>query len=438
MIAHAPAKKQATRYYARYFGDPDARLFWRDEQLYCGLLRKRAAIIRPLLNSGLLGELADEGLLLRFECAEALDNYDLCFRFPDFPRVTYNYEWSSAMWKEATLHLLMLLDRLAKRNLTLRNPHPWNVLFEGHRPVYIHPGSITASDAETFERACDKISRFLIHPLRLHVAGKGRIARRLLHDIHDGISPEDASALGLESWPQPDTHDLTETIRRVSNLAIPDPPTLWNNYYTPERFQNGRSWALKQQELERLIVDAGIRTMTDVAGNVGYYSKIAAALGVSCISLDFDEIHVSRLFRSLEADPPASPILPAVMDFTNPSAGYGIGNDWFPRAEERLRSELVIALAVEHHLYFGRHKLTFDEIARGLARFTTRFALVEFEPDSTGELCNRWRPEEKDRYSAHHFATALANHFRQVLILSAPEGDRQRILCSRTRAGGSF
>ena len=47
------------------------------------------------------------------------------------------------MLKEAALLTLDLCIRLAEKELTLQDAHPWNILFDGHHPVFIDLGSIT-------------------------------------------------------------------------------------------------------------------------------------------------------------------------------------------------------------------------------------------------------------------------------------------------------
>jgi hypothetical protein len=138
---------------------------------------------------------------------------------------------------------------------------------------------------------------------------------------------------------------------------------------------------------------------------------------------------VSRLYEDLRGSDET--VLPLVLDFTNPSPGYGVCNDWFPPATERLRSELVLGFALEHHLVFGRHRLNFPEFARGIASFSSKAALVEFIEPTADLRSKEWRPESTDWYCVERFADAFRPHFREVLILPGRPNGRRLVFCDR-------
>ncbi len=60
------------------------------------------------------------------------------------PFVSYPYEWSFAMLREAALLQLELTERALDHGLILKDASPYNVQFRGSRPVFI--------DVSSFER----------------------------------------------------------------------------------------------------------------------------------------------------------------------------------------------------------------------------------------------------------------------------------------------
>ena len=104
-----PEKTQGDRrYYARSFGNPVAQLFWReDESLCCGLCGERAELIRRLMHQGLLELLTKNAYLAPFDSvSEAHEDYSLMLRLARVPRISYCHEWSTEMWRAASLHML--------------------------------------------------------------------------------------------------------------------------------------------------------------------------------------------------------------------------------------------------------------------------------------------------------------------------------------------
>ena len=63
-------------------------------------------------------------------------------RHPPVTVVSYCYEWVAPMLKAAALVTVELFIGLAEKGLTLQDGHPWNILFDNTKPVYIDAGWI--------------------------------------------------------------------------------------------------------------------------------------------------------------------------------------------------------------------------------------------------------------------------------------------------------
>jgi hypothetical protein len=414
------------RYYARYFGDPSCRLFYLDGKLHCGLTGPRAELIHRLYRGTLPNRLFRSGLATPATLTDLhVEGFELVLQISRQPRVSYNFEWSPLMWRDGLLHLLRLLRELREDGLTLRHPHSWNLLFDGARPVYLNIGSITRLDDETFAASWQKICRFFLYPVLLAAKGYSSTARQLLRDVHSGVGPEIPGALGIaiEQYQSPD--DWQNVERDITGLRLPVPTDYWTSYYQSNQSYSGESWDHKEHQLQRVVEELHIRSVTDVAGNTGRYARAANRAGAAdVVSADCTESVISKLYSDLAGE---ERVLPVVLDFTNPSPGYGVCNDWFPPATERFRSELVLALAVEHHLVFGRHRLNFSEFARGVASFSSRCALVEFIEPSKELRAFEWRPESAGWYNIEAFADSLRPHFRNVTIWTGNPNGRQLV-----------
>jgi hypothetical protein len=167
----------------------------------------------------------------------------------------------------------------------------------------------------------------------------------------------------------------------------------------------------------------------DLACDLGWYARLAALEGAEVVAAESDETCVNRLHRQLRNE--GGHVLPLVLDVNDPSPGYGVENHWFPPATERLQADLVIALAVTHHMVLSTLRLRFDQVVKGLASFTRRSLLVEFVPlDCAGSEYNRnTRPDCLTWYDLDHFVLALRGKFRSVVVLPSPPRSRVIILC---------
>ena len=90
--------------------------------------------------------------------------------------------------------------------------------------------------------------------------------------------------------------------------------------------------------------------MLDLGANDGRFSRLAIEAGAaSVVAVDSDHVVVDRLYRDLRQEGEHR-ILPLVIDLSNPSPALGWRNRERPAFVERVRPDLVLCLAVVHHL----------------------------------------------------------------------------------------
>lgn len=434
------------QFYGATFGDPSARMFWDGGRLCCGVVGARASLTGLLWEEGVieglaaLGLLADTELVAGGEGAAGYDaDYQLVLRLRRPRRVSYCYEWCSEMWKAAALHLIDLLGALAPLGLTLSNPQPYYLLFDGPRPAYVNPGSIAHLTPPAFRSAVETLSASFLRPLVLSRDGKTGLARRLLRGVSQGVAAGGFAELeSLEekvgAWAETLTPaDCLLKLRgEVEGLRPADAESYWTDYYGDDDSPTpAEGWSRKQREVHRVLTELGPRSVLDMACNVGRFARIAAAAGAEVVAVDFDETCVNRLYRRVGGEGPA--VLPLVMDANDPTPAFGVGGGWFAPACERLRSDLALALAVSHHLVFSGMRLTFGELVRAFAPFAGRWLLVEFVPfDSPGMI---YSPSDRagasEWYNLDSFVAAFAAEFAGVTVLPGEAGARRLVLCER-------
>jgi hypothetical protein len=444
------------------FGDPHGRLLrWRG-QLLRGITTEQAGVYQNILNRTVVKDMIRDGVLIETEITGlSAENYPLILKHRRLPFVSYPYEWCFQALKDAAILVLEIQARLMDEGLTLQDAHPWNILLDGCRPVYVDFCSIKASDGSSVWYAYEEFCRFFLNPLKLMSEGHGRIARLLLHDFSVGITDVDISAFVnspsailkrqfknvlrpllntsagsrlrvlRDQWRSKTVAppDLFRPARDVLEaLELRNTKTAWSEYYdTFPEFSPSTAWNRKHHSVQQVLTQFMPGSVLDIACNRGWYSQLAATLGSRVVAFDTDEVCINRLY--VEGRNNNMQIQPLVMDLLNPSPGLGLNGQELAPAVQRLKCEMVLALALVHHLVF-KARLKFDYITESLDAFTDRYLIVEFIPKEDSYV-SEWWTEEYRWYTIGNFEKALRRRFKRVGRLDSFPNPRVLLVCEK-------
>ena len=115
----------------------------------------------------------------------------------------------------------------------------------------------------------------------------------------------------------------------------------------------------------------------DLGANTGRYSRIAADAGKRVIAFDIDPAAAERDYRQIRTRV-AGDILPLILDVANPSPGIGWAGRERRSLLERADPDIVLALALVHHLAISRNVPL--PMVLGLFADLAPCAIVEFVP----------------------------------------------------------
>jgi SAM-dependent methyltransferase len=461
--------QEAIEFHPTSYCDSRGRVFWWHGELYRGIRQEYAAFYQRLLAEGIVEQLVAQKFLIDTELSDLkLPGYALVVKHRCLPFVSYAHEWCPEMLREAALLNADLSLELAHFGLRLTDAATWNILFDGCRPVMVDFCSLESIDYlwdREWRSYRDDFYSYFIHPLRLMSQGYGKLARWLLaNGEHESVHREFAALMGYR-YPQRKGGKASQVLRSLVEKTMPQavrrginaiklpfscPPgieivrqlrrdlesislsALPLERATSDRgsdlpFVPSHQWTQKQQSVYQVLRDRCPATLLDVGSGRGWYSQLAAYLGIQVVAIDADEKSISHCYR--EAAQKKLPILPLIVDIQYPSPGQGTSYQVIAPALDRLQCEMVIALAIVHLLVF-EHRLTFEQIGETLATLSKKWLLVEFIPASDPEIYES-RLDRYSWYTLDNLITVLKKWFSPITLLPSYPDSRILLLCEQ-------
>jgi hypothetical protein len=413
-------------------------------------------------ESGLASSLMADRLLIDHETVDigqaATPGAVAVIRPRELPLISYPYEWSFSQLREGALLTLELQRRALAVGLRLKDASAYNVQFDAGRPILIDTLSFEVGDPEQPWPAYRQFCEHFLAPLAL-IAYRDARCGLMLRDFIDGIPVDFAARLlpartrlkpGLlahlhfhaaaqrrsQTAGPTAEHRAPRRMSKTGQEAILDslrrtveglrwqPVGHWVQYGRQTSYSEGGA-ASKHAIVERMLDSTDARVVWDLGANVGTYSTVAAGRRRQVIAFDQDAGSVEHHWLTLSPEARAS-VLPLVMDLANPSPGLGWGLEERQSLVERGPADIILALALIHHLAIGNN-VPLDRVASLFARLGRR-AIVEFVPkdDPMTQHLLAARKDVFPNYTLEAFRAAFARHFR--IIEEAPIEDSRRTL----------
>lgn len=445
MLKEIP-KNEITREPASLVDEVGVVFYWRNN-IYRAIKNEYSEFYKNLFDTNNIQELFGKGLIETELTDLSLEGFGLVLRHKRVPFVSYNVEWCAEMLKDAALLICDLSAGLYARGLALKDSHPWNILFDKGKPFYIDWGSIVSLKNQAGWPYHEFRSKF-IFPLLLMSAGKSWIARRLMIDTLHSPTRSDVYRLIMGRVSKKlmfnffradryfsryirkyDLKFFNRLRKMIESIPFTYQKTNWTNYEGPgDKYCHDyhENWPAKIQNIFKIVRDCKPKTVLDIGCNRGWFSELAAKHGASVVSMDLDESNLTQVYKNVREN--GLPILPVTMDICSPTPPHGI-NMAYKAPEKRFRADMVMALALIHHLTFKRG-FTFEAIAKLFADFTERWLLVEFVPPDDIYV-KEWMSERFKWYDLDGFVNALSTYFSRYEIFDSTPQPRILVLFER-------
>jgi hypothetical protein len=450
------------------FRDPAGFVFRRDGTLYRQIQPPAVDDWAAFLSSGLHARLVADALLV--EHAEvslglaAVPGAVAVIQPRVVELISYPYEWCFTQLQEAALLTLELQSRALDAGMRLRDASAYNVQFEAGRPIFIDSLSFeVAPDTEPWPAYRQFCEHFLA-PLAL-MAHRDPRCGLLLRDFIDGVPLDLAATLlpwrtRLNVGLSPHIHlharaqrraggdpaasagaarrgrisstgqrALLDSLRRtVAGLRV-EPEGHWAGYAGSTSYSDAAT-ASKGEIVRAMLVLARGHVAWDLGANTGVYSALATQAGYRVVAFDQDPGSVEAHWRHVRGvRNPA--ILPLVVDLANPSPSLGWGLRERRSFFERGAPDVLMALALVHHLAIGNN-VPLEAIADLFARIAPR-AIVEFVPKED-PMTQRLLAARRDvfaGYTIEGFRDAFGSRFRIVRESRIADSPRTLFLFER-------
>jgi hypothetical protein len=453
------------------FRDPNGFVYSRDGTFYRQVNQSFRQPFEAFLASGLYDELVRDRMLVPheqvgLELAATNDAYAV-IRPERIAFISYPYEWSFGQLQDAASLTLEIQERALAKGFTLRDSSAYNIQFQGGRPLLIDSLSfephVEGKPWDAYKQFCEQ---FLL-PLTLMSARDvrcGTLLRSYLEGIpldlgsrllprRSWVSPSTVLHIHLHAWAQGryagssvssaakgrgmSRQSLLTLVRglqgAVRGLSWRPAGTEWADYTEDNNYSRDASES-KRALVVSYLREVEAKVVWDLGANTGEYSRAAREVAPLVVSFDVDPAAVERNYRRVRADQETG-ILPLLLDLTNPSPAQGWAGQERLSLAERGPADVVLALALIHHLAIG-HNLPLEKIAAYIRRLAPRL-IIEFVPkaDSQVQRLMLSRPDIFPHYTKDGFEQAFARHF--TIESSAPIDNSERWLyCMSSRHPG--
>lgn len=412
------------------FRDPSGYIFLHEGEIYRQINELGGSDYDMLMAGGLYTSLSEKGWIIEHSEVEdprvgseaESDNHKI-IKPRKVPYVSYPYEWSFNQLKDAALLTLRVAAHALEYGMSLKDASAYNIQFIGSRPIFIDTLSFetyrTGSPWIAYKQFCEHflaplalmsysdigLSRLLssgINGIPLATAARllpfrTKLRPGLYAHIHLHARSQEKFANSATEAPEILTDKNTRAISRsalraileslattVSKLQWRRPKTEWGDYYDNTNY-SGEAFRHKAFILSNLLesIPHPITRLHDLGANIGAFSTIASEYSAYVVSQDVDPVAVDNQYLARKRQSEDN-ILPLLQDLTSPSPAIGWRNRERADFVSRSRCDVVLALALIHHLAISNN-LPLPEIAAFFADLAP-YLIIEFVPKSDTQV----------------------------------------------------
>jgi hypothetical protein len=256
--------------------------------------------------------------------------------------------------------------------------------------------------------------------IHLHASAQKKYSEVSIAEERRGRMMSKDALLGL-------IESLQNTVRK---LEWKPAGTEWGEYYGHNNYTDA-AFEHKKQLVSEWAGRVKPRLVWDLGANAGVFSRQAAGSDAYAVAWDIDPAAVEQNWMQVRKEKEVN-ILPLVLDLTNPSPAIGWDNRERDSFGQRGPADLVLALALIHHLAISNN-LPFERIAESMAGWG-KWLVIEFVPKSDSQVQRllRSRKDIFEEYQREAFEKAFGKFF--MIVESQPVHESERWMYLMTKS----
>ena len=435
------------------------------------------------MHSGLYTELQTKGLMiaheelsqsesanLEEESRPNTDNVYLLLKPAQIEFQSYPFEWSYSQWRKAIIAYISINQIAMKFGMILKDATPYNFYLEGGKAILLDTSSfaffIEGAPWNAYRQFC---SEFLSPLALMHYNGQkwSRITKTHLRGLPLNFV---SKQLPLKSWFNPTAllhihlHSkyanaegataeaklkLNQEVKKVGfskeKLASLMGMILntvnkwkkpyqfekhWSEYYEQD-IASEKYLVNKEQIVQNWLKQLQPLSVLDLGANTGKFSFLASESTKRVIALESDDICVDLMERQIKKQK-LTHVNVLMQELAETSSNLGVNEKEIASIFSRAKSEMVLALAVEHHLHLT-NQISFSQIAEMFSLFSNKYLITEFIPanDSKVQLLIKNRKKDLSTYTIEAYITALEQYFKIIEETKLADSGRTLILLQK-------
>lgn len=442
------------------FRDPSGYIYYEGDKVYRKINKCYIDTYDFFMSSGLYDKLVEEKMIVEHKEIKRTSE-SIVLEVEKVPFISYPYEWCYNEYKDAALLTLRINLIALEYGMILKDASVYNIQFINGRAVFIDTLSFVKYEEGQPWGAYGQFTRHFIAPIALMNFVDARM-NILMRDYIDGIPLDLADSILKKrggffvkqhiTWQNRSIlkhnnsakvdKDVKVNIAKKSlinimimidsqirNIKKKQVITEWDNYY-----ENTNYSSIAKDKKKDIIVDfinkiEGKSIALDMGANDGKYSRVISDFFKNVISVDIDGNAVDRNY--IISKEKQENILPLIFDFNNPTPAIGFACQERESIEKRLNVDLIMALALIHHMAISNN-VPFDKIAAWFAKLGKNL-VIEFVPktDSQVELLLKTRVDIFDDYTQDNFEECFSNYFKIVEKKKIDDSERVLYLMER-------
>ncbi len=355
------------------------------------------------------------------------------------PFISYPYEWSFTMWQDAALLHLKIASLALSKGMMIKDATPFNIQFVDGEPVFIDTLSFENYEEGkpwiAYRQFCECFlgplllmhhchpemgNLFAIYPngipldvlvgllpkktkwhlhtfLHIHLQAKLKQGKLKSSKTENKFSQQKLNILlkGLEGF--------------VKKLQLKKQKTTWDDYYSDTIL--GDDYLNEKTKLvNAFCANIEFETVIDLGANDGHFS-LQFDKSKKLIATDADPNCINELYLKIKKEKVTN-ILPLLNNLVNPSPAIGWANAERESINSRFKADLVLALALVHHLSIANN-IPLPMIADWLSSMGD-YLMIEFVPktDEKAKLLLQNREDIFNAYSIEEFKKVFKNSYQ--------------------------